>query len=140
MAHSSPRSVAVEYCWTLVGRRQGRFWYARRERAILGQVDSVEFDAAWVLQREESKGDIVGFYHTHPGGPPCPSRRDVSTMRAWVGSFGKPLLCLIESEGQLAAYRFDDDESSGKALTGCELFPRGIVVAFDSDGDATNGQ
>jgi proteasome lid subunit RPN8/RPN11 len=65
-------------------------------------------DAAGVLAREESKGDVVGFYHTHPAGPPEPSQRDVRTMRAWVSSFGKPLLCLIESDGELAAYRFSD--------------------------------
>jgi proteasome lid subunit RPN8/RPN11 len=92
-----------------------------------------------VLGREESNGDVVGFYHTHPGGPPTPSQRDLKTMRAWAGSFGKPLLCLIESEGELAAYRFDDDESDGEILTACELLPRGIVVAFDDGGGASHG-
>jgi proteasome lid subunit RPN8/RPN11 len=93
----------------------------------------------WVLSREESRGDVVGFYHTHPGGLPTPSQRDLKTMRAWVGSFGKPLLCLIESDGELAAYRFDDDESDGVKITACERLPRGIVIAFDENGDASNG-
>jgi proteasome lid subunit RPN8/RPN11 len=91
----------------------------------------VAFDAAGVLAREESHGDVVGFYHTHPAGPPAPSDRDLRTMRAWVGSFGKPLLCVIESPGQLAAYRFDHDESPGLGLKACELLPGGKVLSFD---------
>jgi proteasome lid subunit RPN8/RPN11 len=130
----------VEHCWTLVGRRRGQFWYARRLGHTLGELASVEFDAAWALQREESKGDVVGFYHTHPGGPPEPSRRDLRTMRAWAGSFGKPLLCLIESAGKLAAYRFDHDNSAAVVITACELFPRGVVIAFDGEGGATDGE
>jgi proteasome lid subunit RPN8/RPN11 len=109
-------------------------------RPTRGKPASVEFDAAWALAREESKGDVVGFYHTHPGGSPSPSRRDLKTMRAWSGSFGKPLLCLIESDGQLRAYRFDNDESDGVEITACELLPRGIVVAFDDCGEASDGK
>ena len=63
----------------------------------------------------------------------------MKTMRAWTGSFGKPLLCLIESDGELAAYRFDNDESTGRKVTDCELLPRGVVIAFDDEGDASDG-
>ena len=140
MARASTKSVIVERCWTLVGRRQGRFWYARRMRPTRGEPASVEFDAAWVLQREESKGDVVGFYHTPPSGSPDPRQRDLKTMRAWAGSFGKPLLCLIESDRELAAYRFDDDQSDGMKIADCELLPRGIVIAFDVDGDPRYGR
>jgi proteasome lid subunit RPN8/RPN11 len=107
-------------------------------RRTRGQPTSVEFDAAWVLEREESKGDVVGFYHTHPSGSPEPSQRDLRTMRAWTASFGKPLLCLIESDGIMTAYRFDNDESDG-VLIASELLPRGVVIASD-DGDAIDGQ
>ena len=133
------KKFVVEQCWTLVGRRQGPFWYARRMRPTRGAPASVEFDADWVLRREESKGDIVGFCHTHPSGCRDPSMRDLKTMRAWCGSFGKPLLCLIESEGEVAAYRFDDDESDGESIRACELLPRGVVIAFD-EGDARDGE
>ena len=121
-----------------MGQRQGRFWYARRMRPTRGEPASVGFDAAWVLRREETRGDVVGFYHTHPNGSPSPSHRDLRTMRAWCGSFGKPLLCLIEGDGAIAAYRFDSDESDGIKITACELLRRGIVIAFD-DGDASDG-
>ena len=131
MANPSTKRLTVERCWTLVGSRQGRFWYGRRMRPTRGDPASVSFDAAWVNAREETKGDVVGFYHTHPSGMPNPSERDHRTMRAWVGSFGKPLLCLIEADGTVAAYQYASDDSNGVVLTACELLPRGIVVAYD---------
>jgi hypothetical protein len=65
---------------------------------------------------------------------PAPSKRDDRTMQAWVGSFGKPLLCLIEANRHVAAFLYANDEDTATALTACELFPRGVVVAYD-DGD-----
>jgi proteasome lid subunit RPN8/RPN11 len=94
----------------------------------------VRFDGTWALSREESHGDVVGFLHTHPDGFPDPSRRDVRTMRAWCSAFGKPLLCLIQSNGEVRGHRFDDDESQGRPLGLVELFPRGIVIGVDADG------
>jgi proteasome lid subunit RPN8/RPN11 len=130
LARASAKTV-VERCWILLGSRQGAFWHARCKRPTRGKPASVAFDAAWVLEREERHADVVGFYHTHPDGPPTPSDRDLRTMRAWVSSFGKPLLCLIESDGKLAAYRFDDDRSRGELLAACELIRRRLVVAYD---------
>jgi proteasome lid subunit RPN8/RPN11 len=109
-------------------------------RPVRGEPTSVAFDAQWVLHREETKGDVVGFLHTHPSGSPTPSQRDLKTMRAWSSSFGKSLLCLIASEGRLAAYRFDDDQSKGDSLIACEMLPRGIVLAFDSNEDVADGR
>lgn len=91
------------------------------------------FDGQWVLQREEERGDVVGFYHTHPGGSPNPSQRDLNTMRAWCSCFGKPLLCVIESPEGLGAFRFDDDQSTGVRLGDAERFPQGVVVVVDSE-------
>jgi len=133
LANSSTKKRVVERCWTLVGRRQGRLWHARRMKPISGQPASVAFDADWALAREESKGDIVGFYHTHPSGMPSPSKRDDRTMWAWVASFGKPLLCLIESNRVVHAFLYKDDESAAVRLAECERFPRGIIVAYDND-------
>jgi proteasome lid subunit RPN8/RPN11 len=60
-----------------------------------GGQTHVDFDWKWVLKREESKGDVAGFYHTHPPGFGSMSGRDRRTMTAWALCFGKPLLCAI---------------------------------------------
>lgn len=125
----------AERCWTLIGQRRGRIWFARRVRPTAGEFASVRFDGSWVLHREETRGDVIGFYHTHPDGPPTPSNRDLRTMRAWCSSFGKPLLCCIESPQGIAGYRFDGDDSNGVPMKWIELFPRGVIIGVDSDGE-----
>ena len=134
MARASPTCGVVERCWTLVGQRRGRIWYARRVLPQRGERLRVRFDGDWVLRREESQRDVVGFYHTHPNGPPCPSRRDVRTMRAWCSAFGKPLLCFIASPDGLGGYCFTDDASAGEPLALVEVFPRGVVIGVETDG------
>ena len=134
MARTSTKKPIVEHCWSLIGRRQGPFWFARRTKPTHGTPTSVGFDANWVLRREEARGDVVGFYHTHPSGQPRPSKRDDRTMHAWVGCFGKPLLCLIEADGVVAAYWYENDEDGAIRLTACELLPRGVVIVYD-EGD-----
>jgi hypothetical protein len=94
----------------------------------------VRFDGIWVLEREETHGDVVGFLHTHPDGPAIPSDRDLRTMRAWCLAFGKPLLCLIDSPAGICGYRFDGDESNGEPLAVVEAFSRGVVIGVDADG------
>jgi len=115
-----------EECWTLIGARRGRVWFARPVRRIAGSAHAVAFDAAWALRREERRGDVVGFLHTHPPGLLRPSRRDVRTMRAWCGAFGKPLLCVIASGGRAAAFIFDDDESDDVPAGDIELYARRV--------------
>lgn len=99
-----------------------------------GERTIVHFDGAWVLEREETHGDVVGFLHTHPDGPASPSDRDVRTMRAWCLAFGKPLVCLIESPFGIRGYRFDDDESNGELLAVVENFSHDVVIGVDADG------
>ena len=124
-----------EHCWTLLGQVRGRIWYGRRARLSQGHRTRVAFDGLWTLEREEKRHDVLGFLHTHPDGPPSPSMRDVRTMRAWCGSFGKPLLCLIQSPQGLKGYRFEGDESEAAELEVVELFPRGIVIGVEGDGE-----
>lgn len=125
---------AVERCWVLVGQRRGRVWLCRRVRPSSGDRASVGFDGAWVLDREERHGDVVGFLHTHPDGPAEPSGRDRRTMRAWCGAFGKPLVCLIAAPDGIRGVRFDHDQSAGVPLGVVELFPRGVVIGVAADG------
>jgi proteasome lid subunit RPN8/RPN11 len=122
-----------EECWLLVGRRRGRIWHARQIGRCAGEPASVEFDGLATLRREERRRDVVGFLHTHPATATVPSRRDLDTMRAWVGALGKPLLCVIEGVDGLAGWRFDDDESDGERLLAVELFPRGVLIGVDAE-------
>lgn len=131
---STTLKPVVEQCWILLGEHRGRIWRCRRMLPVSGERASVRFDGAWVLSREETHGDVVGFLHTHPDGPATPSGRDVRTMRAWCGAFGKPLLCVIASPTGVRGFRFDDDESKGDALETVEAFPRGVVIGVDADG------
>jgi hypothetical protein len=63
-----------------------------------GGAAHVVADGAWALRREEARGDVAGFFHTHPPGITGMSGRDRDTMRAWAACFGKPLLCAIRCE------------------------------------------
>ncbi|HUG18849.1 MAG TPA: Mov34/MPN/PAD-1 family protein [Planctomycetaceae bacterium] len=124
----------LEHCWYLTGRKQGRVWYLRRHSERTGQPHQVAFDAGEVLQREETRGDVVGFLHTHPNMPALPSTRDLKTMRAWTSCFGKPLLCLIEGSDGLQGYLYENDESGGIKLDTVEAFPRGILIGVEHAG------
>ena len=124
----------LEHAWVLLGQAKGIVLYARRSNRSVGGPASVEFDPYWVLEREETKGDVVGFYHTHPCYKAQPSKRDIDTMRAWVSAFGKPLLCAIEGVDGLKGYRFDAERTDGELIDSTERFSRGVVVGIDSNG------
>jgi proteasome lid subunit RPN8/RPN11 len=115
----------------LVGYRRGHLWYGRLRQRQVGTPASVAFDGDWVLGREERHGDVIGFYHTHPPAHGKPSARDVRTMRAWASCFGKPLLCVIESDSVLTVTVFRSDEDEGERLGEVRRFPRGVIVAVD---------
>ena len=119
----------LEEAAVLVGYRRGDIWYGRLRQGWTGGAASVTFDWSWVLEREERYGDVTGFFHTHPAGPPTPSGRDVRTMRAWVSCLGKPLLCLIQSGDEMGATLFRDDEDEGRPVSQVARFPRRVVVA-----------
>jgi proteasome lid subunit RPN8/RPN11 len=73
-----------EVCYVLVGQHRGRIWFGRLRKRQVGEPGSVEFDWAWVLEREERRGDILGSFHTHPSELGLPSQRDVRTMQDGV--------------------------------------------------------
>lgn len=128
-------SEANEVCYVLTGRCKGVTWRGRLRQGRVGGASSVEFDWAWVLEREDCRRDVIGFYHTHPAGLTAPSQRDVRTMRAWVSCLGKPLLCVIESGDELAAFLFETDESDGVSLAKVQRFPRSVVAKGNQNAD-----
>jgi proteasome lid subunit RPN8/RPN11 len=118
-----------EICWVLVGLREGRVWRVAKRRRISGHPTSVEADWAWTLAREEKRGDVMGFWHTHPRGMgTTPSARDVQTMQAWRSALGKPLLCVIADGTQMSGYVFADDESEGRPVQSITRVKREQVI------------
>ena len=92
-----------EICYILVGKRVNRFWFGRLVKKVIGNAISVKFDWEWVLKREEMKGDVLGFWHSHQTDI-RPSARDIKTMLAWIRCFGKMLVCVIQTENYRASY------------------------------------
>lgn len=117
----------TEQCWVLLGAydENDEVWRLTARRHNDGQPASVEADWRWALAREEERGDVAGFAHTHPAGSGAePSGRDVRTMAAWCSAFGKALVCLIaegESLVNPAGYLFRDDGADPLLLTAFEL-------------------
>lgn len=104
----------VEECGVLVGAQTDDTWQVSLQRPGSGSAAAVEADWAWALAREETHGDVAGFWHTHPAGMgTAPSPRDVRTLRAWCSALGKPLLCLIADGEALGGYWFEHDEAVG---------------------------
>jgi len=123
----------LEECWILVGARRGATWRANRVRYRRGETASVSADATWALRREEVRGDVVGFFHTHPMGGLSPSTRDVRTMRAWCDAFGKSMICVIATPDQIGAWRFDNYRSKGAALKSVRLNGKSILTGVEFD-------
>ena len=112
------------------GGIDGSLWYGHLSHLSEGNPGSVGFPYKWVMEREESKHDVNGFWHTHPGMSATPSLRDYATMHQWVMCFGKPLMCLIEGVDGLKAYLFYDDESPAIQCRTVKQFGQLIVVVL----------
>jgi proteasome lid subunit RPN8/RPN11 len=111
-----------ERCWTLLGSRDpsSGTWQVKLHHIIVGEHSKVEADWSWTLTREETQGDVMGFFHTHPNGFGVqPSLRDIRTMQAWCSALGKPLLCLIAEDREPRipmGYVFASDEHEGQPV------------------------
>ena len=80
-----------------------------------GGAAHVDFDWTWAMKREETKGDVTGFFHTHPSGFSEMSDRDRRTMQAWSVSFGKPLICAIGCRRDVRLWICDGDGNTHEA-------------------------
>lgn len=129
MVIETTKTGSIEHCWVIVGvNLTERIFVGQLLRETSGSVARVTFDPNWVLKREEEKGDIIGFYHTHPGMSASPSSRDYDTMRAWVGCFGKPMLCFIEGVEGLKGYLFENDEDPPSKLKITKKLPVSLIL------------
>ncbi|CAG0962463.1 hypothetical protein GPROT1_00913 [Gammaproteobacteria bacterium] len=118
-----------ERCWTLVGTYEDGTWHAAKRRRISGKPASVEVDWEWTLKREEKRGDVIGFAHTHPNGAgTTPSERDLRTLRAWRIALGKPLLMLIEDGETIAGYMLHHDDDELKPIMSITRGEQGVFI------------
>jgi hypothetical protein len=116
----------VEECDVLVGTLVDGVWLVSRQGQSTGCAASVEADWAWALDREETCGDVMGFWHTHPvGAGVWPSEHDSRTMHAWCSALGKPLLCLIAEGDEIGGQVFEDDKAEGQPVSAIELLAPG---------------
>lgn len=100
-----------EIFFLLLGKIEGGFWWGKKRERGEGGPAQVGFDADYALEQEMQHKNVVGFYHTHPNFTASPSLRDHRTMRAWVLSLGKPLVCVIKGVDGCKAWWYIDDES-----------------------------
>ncbi len=108
----------VEECGVLVGTREDEAWLVSRQELASGSATAVEADWAWALHREETCGDVMGFWHSHPAGAGVqPSERDRRTMRAWCSALGNPLLCLVAEGEAVGGQVFADDLAEGEPVS-----------------------
>ncbi len=121
-----------EIAYVLAGESRDGILLAKMLWKSKGSETSVQFDWKRVLEREESKGDLVGFFHTHPDGFTNASQRDDQTMESWSFCFGKPLLCVIGTSAGLRAWIYD--ASSGalkiKEIKDLRVFRNNFLVAI----------
>lgn len=99
-----------EECWVILGKNHKRLWHGRLVNKTEGEPVRVNFDAAYVMRREETHGDVIGFLHTHPHMLASPSSVDYNTMEAWTLCFGKKLLCGIHGIDGLRFHVFHNDK------------------------------
>lgn len=100
------KETANEVMFVLTGQwLTDSLWTARGHFPAEGGPANVSFDYKNVISRESRYGDVIGFYHTHPGQiPSYVSSIDIETMDAWVDTLGKNLLCLIDGANGLKTF------------------------------------
>jgi hypothetical protein len=89
-----------EQCWFIYGIRfRNKLWGVLKYHSE-GSSCQVKFDWA------KAVGKVIGFYHSHPSGFTGPSSRDDRTMKAWVISEGKPMVCGIFCDGKYRTFLY----------------------------------
>ena len=92
---------SVEKCWFIGGLNFKNFYIGKLYHHSDGTTLSVDFD--WKMA---VKNTVLGFYHTHIDGDPYLSNEDTTTMRTWVISEGRPMICGVMSGNSQACWLF----------------------------------
>lgn len=92
-----------EECWFIHGIKIGGFYFGRLKYHSIGSWGAVDFDWEKALKSKT----LIGWYHSHPSGiGASPSTKDHRTMRSWVRSIDKPLICGFFCDGDQASFLF----------------------------------
>jgi len=104
-------NIKSERSWALVRLFScGLFDICIAKYPTIGEPHEVRLAWDKVLDREETKGDIVGFYHTHPNSSGnFYSEKDRVTMTDWCSCFGKLLYCVIKSKTATKTFHFNKE-------------------------------
>ena len=130
MKRTTNTITTKEIAYVLLGQVQNGILFARMSWKTRGEETSVLFDGERVLKREEAKGDVVGFYHTHPEGFLQPSGRDDRTMDAWTFCFGKPLLCVIATLQGPRAWVYGTEGAPPREVKPVLTFDKKFLIAY----------
>jgi proteasome lid subunit RPN8/RPN11 len=131
MMSSERNIIACEVAYILIGETTGGVWHARMQWRSTGRPASVEFDWQRVMQREEWRGDVVGYFHTHPHGFTSPSSRDDKTMYTWSTCFGKRLLCLIDDGDGTKGWVYDSASEGRTEVSQARRFRNDWIVVIE---------
>ncbi|MBX9668702.1 MAG: Mov34/MPN/PAD-1 family protein [Candidatus Obscuribacterales bacterium] len=129
--NATANHVSCEIGYILLGEKINGIWHAKMTWRRTGSPVSVDFDWQKVMDREETRGDVVGFFHTHPKGLNSPSARDKKTMNAWSTCFGKPLLCLIDDGHGTYGWIYNAQDETVSTVNKTAIFRRKVVVAVE---------
>ena len=120
----------VENCWFIYGIRIGIFCIGWVKHHSSGSTGGVSFDLDKVIDHPR----FLGWVHTHPGeGFVQPSSTDHKTMRGWVRTQGRPLLCVIVSGSEGATYEYARKYSHGPIVywnRSARLFSQRLFISY----------
>lgn len=98
-----------EECWFLHGVEIGSYYIGRLVYHSKGTAGMVEFDWSKAVE-----SNLLGFYHSHGAGDPYLSNEDTTTMRAWIRSEGRPMLCGVFGNDKQQCWVFYRDDGTIK--------------------------
>lgn len=118
----------VEEVWFVFGFKIGKWVIGYLEYQNYGEACSVKFNTkkAFFGKKESKKfnSNLIGFYHSHPGGDTYPSNQDNETMDTWVKATGKPLICGIFSNGEQKCFLYNRVEPKSSKTGFIQIFPK----------------
>jgi proteasome lid subunit RPN8/RPN11 len=104
-AHAA-RAYPEECCGALVAGATGTVQARELENVAVNRRLGFELSAGALLSLERAAGTLVGFYHSHPDGPPEPSARDAQTARGELLTVIVPVARGVP--GLPRVFRFDE--------------------------------